>query len=108
LDYFRGGKLTTAELKAGWQTFARELLEDAVAQRGLSPRDLSALLATRGMRISQKVLSRKIGRGTFDAGFFLAVLTILGATEIEIQGERVGDAVLEPELTWKKGDRTPT
>jgi len=88
--------MTTAELKQDWQAFARFLLQDAVAQRNMTYRELSELLATRGVRVSPKVLNRKVSRGTFDAGFFLAVLTALGATEIEIQGERVGDVTLAP------------
>ena len=92
----------TADLGDEWQEFARYLLQDAVAQRCLNAKELSELLAVRGVVVAPKALSRRINRGTFDAGFFLMCLTALGATKLDIQGERVGDVALKPDRTGKK------
>lgn len=86
-----------------WQEFASELLKDAVAQRGLNYPQLSQLLAEKGLDVAPKTLSRRINRGTFDAGFFLRCLTALGAETIDIQGERVADVWLGGDGVWKRG-----
>lgn len=85
-----------------WQEFARDLLQDAVAQRGLNARQLSELLAEQGLEVEPKTLSRRINRGTFDAGFFMMCLTALGTVKIDIQAERVADVTLQAPRTWMK------
>lgn len=85
-----------------WQEFARDLLQDAVAQRGLNARQLSELLAEQGLEVEPKTLARRINRGAFDAGFFLMCLTALGTVKIDIQAERVADVTLQAPRTWRK------
>lgn len=94
--------MATEPLGDLWQEFARDLLQDAVAQRVLNARQLSELLAERGVEIEPKALSRRINRGSFDAGFFLMCLTALGAVKVDIQGERLADVQLQPERTWAR------
>jgi len=89
-----------------WQDFARELLQDAVAQLGLNARELAERLGEKGLEIAPKVLSRRINRGTFDAGFFLQCLSALGAERVEFEGERVGDVVLRTVRTRKSSRAT--
>lgn len=85
-----------------WQEFARDLLQDAVAQRGLNARQLSELLAEKGLEVEPKTLARRINRGAFDAGFFMMCLTALGTVKIDIQAERVADVTLQATRTWRK------
>lgn len=78
---------TTAKLKQTWQGYARGLLQDALLERNMTYRQLSELLQqTYGMAIAWKVLGRKIGRGTFDAGFFFAVMAALKVHHIDMAG----------------------
>lgn len=98
--------LRNADVSDTWQEFARYLLQDAVAQRELNSREFSELLSSIGVEIAPKALSRRINRGTFDAGFFLMCLAALGMTKLEIQGERLGDVVLVPDRAWKKNAGT--
>lgn len=79
---------------------ACELLQDAIAQRGLSIRQLAQLLAMRGLEMETKTLRRRINRGSFDAGFLLMCLTALGAEKIEIEGEGIADVKLQPHKRW--------
>lgn len=85
-----------------WQEFARDLLQDAVAQRGLSTRQLSELLMEQGLEVAPKTLARRINRGAFDAGFFMMCLTALGTVKIDIQAERVADVTLQTPRTWTR------
>lgn len=82
-----------------WQALARDLLQDAVAQLGLTSTQLAQLLADSGYEIAPKVLSRRINRGTFDAGFFLRCLSVLDAKRIEFGKAFVGDVVLRSART---------
>jgi Domain of unknown function (DUF6471) len=95
--------MPTEPERDAWQEFACELVKDAVAQRGLNYPQLAQLLAEKGLDIAPKTLSRRINRGTFDAGFFLRCLTALGVETIDIQGERVADVWLRGDGVWKRG-----
>lgn len=88
------------ELDDPWQEFARNLLLDAVALRGLqTTRQLADLLAGKGVVIAPKTLSRRINRGAFDAGFFLMCLDVLAIDRIEFAGKQSADVVLRPQKT---------
>lgn len=91
----------TPTLDEPWQEFARFLILDAIAQRGLTYRQLSELLSAKGVEVTPKTLSRRINRGTFDAGFFLMCLDALGATRIDFEAEMLGDVVLKPRKHWE-------
>lgn len=87
---------TTAKLKQSWQGYAQGLLQDALLRRNMTYRELSELLQqTYGMTIAWKVLGRKIGRGTFDAGFFFAVMAALKVHRIDMTGAPNGGSRVE-------------
>lgn len=91
------------ELDDPWQEFARRLLLDAAAMRGLSkPRQLSDLLAEQGIVIAPRTLSRRISRGSFDAGFFLMFLQALGVSQIAFQGQQSADVEIQKKLRPRK------
>lgn len=76
--------------------FARDLLQDAIAQRALNSRQLAELLSEyEEEEVESKTLMRQINRGTFDAGFFFLCLSALGADKVDIQGERLTDVHLK-------------
>jgi Domain of unknown function (DUF6471) len=100
---FTEPEMSTEPLSAPWQEFARELLQDAIAQRGLNYPQLSELLAETGYEGDVKALARRVNRGTFDAGFLLMCLTALGTVKVNLQVEGVVDVTLKPERTWKRG-----
>jgi len=102
---------TTAKLKQTWQGYAQGLLQDALRERNMTHRELSELLQqTYGMVIDWKVLGRKIGRGTFDAGFFFAVMAALKVTRIDMAGapSREGKVDFTPVQTYKKQTWMPS
>lgn len=91
------------ELDDPWQEFARRILLDAAAMRGLSTaRQLSDVLAEQGIVISPRTLSRRISRGSFDAGFFLMFLQALGVSEIAFQGQQSADVEVQKKLRPRK------
>lgn len=85
-----------------WQRFAREVLQDAVAQRAMNSRELAELLSEYGVDVEPKTLSRRINRGTFDAGFFLLCLAALGAERVDIPENWVVDVHLKRERVWAR------
>lgn len=85
-----------------WQRFAREVLQDAVAQRAMNSRELAKLLSEYGVDVEPKTLSRRINRGTFDAGFFLLCLAALGAERVDISENWVVDVHLKRERVWAR------
>lgn len=56
------------------QTLIKELRDEAQ----LSYKELAALLEQEGVHIDATVLANKVNRGTFSAGFALAILSVLG------------------------------
>lgn len=91
------------DLDDPWQEFARQLLLDAAAQRGLSTaRQLSDVLAAQGIVIAPRTLARRISRGSFDAGFFLMFLQALGVSQIEFQGLQAADVEIQKKLRPRK------
>lgn len=87
--------MATEPLPDPWQEFARELLQDAIAQRGLNFPRLAALLAENGYDVKVKTLARRVNRGTFDAGFLLMCLTVLGTERVDFYGERFAEVWLQ-------------
>ncbi|WP_169167969.1 DUF6471 domain-containing protein [Acidovorax sp. SRB_24] len=85
-----------------WQRFAREVLQDAVAQRAMNSRELAELLSEYGVEVEPKTLSRRINRGTFDAGFFLLCLSALGAEKVDILGDGLVEVHVKPERVWRR------
>lgn len=83
-----------------WQRLARDVLRDAVAQRAMSSRQLAELLYAYGVEIEPTTLSKRITRGTFDAGFFLMCLSALGAERVDILENGAADARLKSERVW--------
>nr|WP_315494207.1 DUF6471 domain-containing protein [uncultured Rhodoferax sp.] len=91
------------ELDDPWQEFARTILLDAAAMRGLSTaRQLSDVLAEQGMVIAPRTLARRISRGSFDAGFFLMFLQALGVSQIAFEGQQLADVAMEKKLRPRK------
>lgn len=91
------------DLDDPWKEFARRLLLDAAALRGLSTaRQLSDLLAEQGIVIAPRTLARRISRGSFDAGFFLLFLQALGVSEITFQGQQSADVEIQKKLRPRK------
>lgn len=94
--------MAAGPLRDRCQALARDLLLDAVFERDLNARQLSELLAERGVEIGPKALSRRLNRGSFDAGFFLMCLAALGAVKIDLRGELLAEVQLQPERAWEK------
>lgn len=91
------------ELDDPWQEFARRLLWDAAAMRGLTTaRQLADVLAEQGIVIAPRTLRRRINRGSFDAGFFLLVLQALGVSQIAFEGQQLADLAIEKKLRPRK------
>lgn len=67
---------------AEFQQRARELVLELRAERELSYKELALLLEEAGLLIDAKVLANRVHRGTFDAGFFFALLHALGARQV--------------------------
>lgn len=80
----------------------RELLIDAIAQRGLNSTQFAELLASHGLDTSPDALRRKINRGAFDIGFWWRCMEALGAKTINFQSDGTADIVLQPQKTWIK------
>lgn len=91
----------TPTLDDPWQELARFLIQDAIAQRSLTYKQLSELLSAKNLKVAPKTLSRRINRGTFDAGFFLMCLDALGATRIDFEAEMLADVVLKTRRHWE-------
>lgn len=84
------------ELDDPWKEFARRVLLDAAAIRGLSTaRQLADVLAEHGVVIAPRTLARRISRGSFDAGFFLMFLQALGVSQIAFQGQQSADVEIQ-------------
>jgi hypothetical protein len=91
------------DLDDPWKEFARQLLLDAAALRGLSTaRQLSDVLAEQGIVISPRTLARRISRGSFDAGFFLMFLQALGVSQIAFEGQQLADVEIQKKLRPRK------
>jgi len=91
------------ELDDPWQKFARQILLDAAYMRGMpKASQLAELLAEKGISISPRTLSRRISRGSFDAGFFLMFLQALGVKQIDFQGEQSADVEIQKSLRPRK------
>lgn len=87
------------ELDDPWKEFARRLLLDAAAMRGVSTaRQLADVLAEQGIVMAPRTLARRISRGSFDAGFFLMFLQALGVSQIAFQGQHSADVEIKKKL----------
>lgn len=101
---------TTAKLKQTWQGYAQGMVQDAILAHKLTYRRLAELLdETHGMKVAPKTLARKIGRGSFDAGFFFTVMSALGVSRIDMAGapKRAGKLVYTPAQDVKRQSWMP-
>ncbi|MBC7500578.1 MAG: hypothetical protein H7315_08775 [Herminiimonas sp.] len=72
----------------GWQREARNVLRAELARRGVSYKALSRALESIGVEESAKVLSNKIGRGTFGFDFFLQCMRVLDIDVVRLKDPR--------------------
>lgn len=71
--------MTTEE---SFQLRLQELIRELRAEEQLSYKELAARLEREGFTIDAKVLANRVNRGTFSAGFALAVLQALGCSSL--------------------------
>jgi hypothetical protein len=67
-----------------WGSEARLILKSQMARRGLTYRDLSALLAMAGVHETEANLRNKVSRRSFTAAFFLQCLFVMRVTELKL------------------------
>ena len=82
-----------------WQEQAQDVLMDALAKRQMTYGQFADLLGDLGVSITAKTLTRRINRGTFDAGFLLLCLHALGAEKVGFNG-RYAEPVLRGKKSW--------
>lgn len=62
---------------AGMNAEAREILQFAMMKRGWGYKELAEALRTMGITRSAAAINRRINRGNFTAGFFLACIVAM-------------------------------
>ena len=67
-----------------WETKASNVLKAELIRRSITYDDLQKRLAKIGLELKTKVLITKINRGTFSFTFFLRVMTVIEAKNIEL------------------------
>jgi len=72
------------DAEAEAQARIRALVKELRDTQGLSYKTLAARLARFGLEIDDRVLSNRINRGTFTAGFLVLLLQALDVTHLEI------------------------
>ncbi|MBV8037351.1 DUF6471 domain-containing protein [Roseateles sp.] len=65
-----------------FQRRARDLLLELRAEHQLTYKELAQLLERHGVTTDWKALANRLQRGTFDAGFMLAVLHAFGIHQV--------------------------
>lgn len=76
---------TESEALDVWALEASRLIKQALLERGWGYRELAEALRSQGIGRSVAVINRRINRGNFSAGFFLACLQAMGG-ELEVRG----------------------
>ena len=79
-----------------WDGFAKYLVKATMDKAGVCYPDLSSRLEKLGVKIKPGALNRKINRGRFSAGFFLACLEALDVEAVEFEYECTGETVVRP------------
>ena len=90
---YAGGEMVLSPEE--WQAVAGGVLTTALVRRRLSFRDFAGLLAEHGLDIEPRTLARRVQRGTFDAGFFLMCLEVLGAHELVVKDGKAVPVLME-------------
>jgi hypothetical protein len=75
----RGPMLKSHPTRVQYENRAKAILRKCMRQRNLSYKELSQLLAQRGVRCSYRSLTNKVSGGGFSAAFLLLCLDALGA-----------------------------
>ena len=70
------------KFEESFQLRMQALLKELRDESQLSYKELAALLEHEGVHIDATVLANKVNRGTFSAGFALAVLSVLGYNSV--------------------------
>lgn len=70
--------------KEQWNNTATGLLKKELRIAGVTHEELAARLSTMGIAESKASIAMKMSRGSFSASFFLAALSALGRTQIEV------------------------
>lgn len=86
--------------EAEWQRALTAYLKSEMRQKDLDFGDLARLLGEAGSPIDRVPLANKVNRGTFSAGYFLLLLSILGRQPKwlgEIAGYRPTDTENTPQ-----------
>lgn len=61
------------------------MVRAAMAQRGYSFKSLAATLENTGYPITEKALALRVNRGTFNLGFALRMLRVMGVARVDIE-----------------------
>jgi hypothetical protein len=77
-----------------WEGFAKSLIKETMEREGLGYPELSSRLDKMEVNIEAKALNRRINRGKFSAGFFLACMGALDVKALKFQHECAGEAVV--------------
>lgn len=63
--------------------WAKGLIRNGLARRGLTYSDLAVRLRLIGVDLDERSLKNRVGRGSFSAVFLMQCLTVLGVDQIE-------------------------
>lgn len=90
--------LRQSEAREEFESFAEQVLVTEMKCRKVTYAELSAKLATLGIRETAGSLNRKVNRKRFQAGFLLACLKALGVETLNIRDLEVSPAGREARL----------
>lgn len=90
--------LRQSEAREEFEVYAEQALVREMKRRKVTYAELSARLATLGIRETPGSLNRKVNRKRFQAGFLLACLKALGVEMLDIRGLEASPASREARL----------
>ncbi|MEO9969241.1 MAG: DUF6471 domain-containing protein [Hyphomonadaceae bacterium] len=67
-----------------YETRAKNILKAELKRRGITYKALAELLTARGMSENERNLNNKISRGSFTTAFFLMVMDVIGAGQLQL------------------------
>jgi hypothetical protein len=95
----RGKPLQVSDQNSGsenydWDGFAKSLIKETMERDGLGYQELSSRLEKLNVKIPPAILNRRINRGKFSAGFFLACLEALDVKAVKFEYECKGETIV--------------
>jgi Domain of unknown function (DUF6471) len=80
-----GADMTAAEKEKEWADRARRYLKAELKRAAVTYSDLAQRLNAKGFEETEASITSKLGRGTFQATFFLASLAVIGCEIVRLE-----------------------